>query len=1130
MNTRLNRYFILSLCCLGFLLTGETLLAEDAAPKVKSNSNRLKKTEYFENEIRPILSKHCWDCHSELNSESDLKLDSLAGMLTGGTRGPAILMGKGDESLLVQALRHGEAVRMPPKTKLSPVIIAKVVKWIDQGAAWPNTSVSKIKVQRNKQQEPVWTEEQKSFWSLKPPVKPQLPSVSNEDRIQHPIDAFILSRLEQKSLLLSARADKRTLIRRATFDLIGLPPTPKEVEDFLNDKSPDAFSKVVDRLLSSPHYGERWGRHWLDVARYADSNGLDENLAYANAFRYRDYVVNAFNRDLPFNQFLREQIAGDLLTDAAAESRSESDQIERLIATGFLSLGAKMLAEDDPVKMQMDIIDEQINTIGQTFMGLTLGCARCHDHKFDPVSMHDYYGLAGIFKSTKTMENFKVVAKWQERPLATPDAIQAQVKHQNKLDSVKEEIQQLLSAERERLQQQTRNHVGDYLLAAMREMTIEQATSQRTPVAMRPEVQQPAGMMIVEAENYDRGNVLKDTTNWGKGIGVLVNRGERPNFTEYDLTLPNAGFFQFDIRYAAESARPVKLFINGKLVTDQAASKTTGSWYPKNQKWFTEGLFQFEKKTVIRFEQPDFFPHIDKFAITPVRDKSLEQRLSLPLLTPTFRPIPSVLKQCIHILKEKKHRFHPVFAEGIDLAGSPITNEATTNQEQILKQAKELQQRYRELNARLSEEGTKTENKTAQTKNNPDSQDTAIMLQRDFLTGTNSPFRIGKADESFLPQPIRRHLKTLRSEEATLSKSVPTLPMAMAVSEGGGIDERIHPRGSHLTKGDLVKRRFPSVFQLVSQAAGHDDLQLNKTESGRLQLANWLASSSHPLTARVIVNRVWLWHFGDGLVRTPDNFGRLGELPTHPKLLDWLTVRFIEKGWSIKELHRMILSSSTWQQQSLVTSQMKQNDPENRLYARMNRLRLDAESVRDSLLVVSGTLDRTMKGSLLPTKNRAYVTSTANVNPDIYQSKRRSVYLPVVRSALFDLFQTFDFADPTMINGKRQSTTIAPQALFMMNSAFMNQQAELLAKRLLDLAANSADDRTRTEDRRYRRLWMLVYSRLPSESELSEAKEYRLEYKTAFLKQFPNSKDAELKSWQSLCRAVLSSNEFLFVN
>ncbi|MBI3468651.1 MAG: DUF1549 domain-containing protein, partial [Planctomycetes bacterium] len=492
-----------------------------------------------------------------------------------------------------------------------------------------------------------FSEAERSYWAFQSVANPQPPLVKAISWPKSPLDHFILAQLESNGLEPAPAADKRTLIRRASFDLIGLPPTPEEIDAFLADESPGAFARVVDRLLASPHYGERWGRHWLDVARYADSNGMDENLIYGNAFRYRDYVIAAFNKDKPYDQFIREQLAGDLLAarsnrihavsasnddpmNRVTTNSEETTEFERVVATGFLSIGPKMLAEDDPVKMEMDIIDEQIDTIGRTIMGLTLGCARCHDHKYDPLRTEDYYSLAGIFKSTQTMDNFKVVARWHERPLGSKEAIARQQAHEHQIGAKKTEISRLTEHANDTLLSAARRRVADYLLTAAE---VQRRTAlQKELKSVLADPVPPAGSVpvIIEAEQFTRGNVKKEFTGYGEKIGVIYNQGELPNFAEYDINvvaaasspapagdgaatefvLPAAPAYQLELRYAAAESRPVKLLINGQLVKASAAGKTTGTWYPDSQSWTAEGVFRLSPgKNTIRLERAEPFPH-----------------------------------------------------------------------------------------------------------------------------------------------------------------------------------------------------------------------------------------------------------------------------------------------------------------------------------------------------------------------------------------------------------------------------------------------------------------------------------------------------------------------------------------
>ena len=1063
----------------------------------------------FEKKVRPLLAKHCFECHTGDTVENDLQLDSLAAMLRGGLRGAAIVPGKPDESLLVSAIRHGEILKMPPKRKLAAREIAVIEAWVKMGAPWPNAKPLAETAEHPENDAVLFTDEQKSFWAFQCPVEPLRPRVSDGQWSESAIDDFILHELDEAGLSTAPPTDKRTLIRRAKFDLVGLPPTPDEVDAFLADQSPQAFAKVVDRMLGSPLYGERWGRRWLDVARYADSNGLDENLAYANAYHFRDYVIACFNKDKPYNQFIQEQIAGDLLP-ATDDPQAAT---ERVAATGFLSLGAKMLAEDDPVKMQMDIIDEQVDTVGRAFMGLSLGCARCHDHKFDPISTADYYSLAGIFKSTKTMEHFKVVARWQERPLAPPEVILSRDEHEQQIVSKQAEIDAAKSEATAAIVDHARQHVGEYLLAAHELLQREEMVRTATVLGNIPEATSKPGVTLIEAEDFARGNVSKDFSTFGESIGVLVDKGERPNFVEYDVEMEDAGLVQLEFRYSAGDLRPCKLVINGELVRRDAAGELTGGFYPEHQKWMVQGFLELKAgKNIIRLEHPLYFPHIDKLLIANAPDNVRELARFEPLSD--YEPFTELVRQWFDYLERTKPNEDSVFAVWhAFVAGSDLPANSSASAVELLKDTsppttRDLAIRYQEVFAHASD--SHPPNGTDE----PDRHDPLDSFRK-VLDDPKGPFAKPESIEAHFAADAVASLKQLRDEKKQLGDSLPILPETMAVIDGTIEDIRIHIRGSHLTQADIVLRRLPRIL------AGEDQVPIGDTQSGRLQLANWIASASHPLTARVMVNRIWQGHFGEGLVRTPDNFGRLGERPTHPELLDWLALRFVESGWSLKAMHRLIMLSSTYQMSTAWNERAAEADPDNKLWWRMNRRRLEAEAIRDSVLAMGGSLDLSMGGTILPTANREYVTSTTSVDPVAYQPKRRSVYLPVIRSALYDVFQAFDFADPSMLNGQRQSTTVAAQALFMMNSRIVSEQTRALAVRLL--GDENLDDAGRIQQ-----TYLQALSRPPSDREISRGFAYLDQYLAALTETAAGS-NTRLLAWQSLCRAIIATNEFIYV-
>jgi len=816
--------FVLLTCC------AEGVLADDRDKAGHA---------FFEKKIRPVLVRYCYECHGEERQESDLRLDNYKDLMRGGATGPAVVANNLDESLIIHVLKYeDEELQMPPEQKLSDEIIDDFVKWIEMGVPHPDSASVKIEPRKDS----VNWETEREFWSFQPISDPPIPTSNNTNWATQSLDHFILAGLEKHGLTPAPQADRTTLIRRVTFALTGLPPTPEQIDTFLKDRSNNAYEKLIERLLESPAYGERWGRFWLDVVRYADSNGLDENIAHGNAWRYRDYVIKAFNDDMPYDQFITEQIAGDLLENSSDKQTTN----RRLVATGFLVLGPKVLAEGDEEKLAMDIIDEQIDTIGRALMGMTIGCARCHDHKFDPISTEDYYALASIFKSTHTMESYKRIAKWNENEVFTPES--------------------------------------------------------------------------------------------------------------------KALFDDFNVRIE-------KLQQQIKEATDKA----------------------------------------NKELLTRLKTDSLPEKPS----------------------------------------------------EQYSDEHKQL-------------------------------------------------------------------LEELDQQVAKLTKQRGETPTAMGVKDAQPVNLKVHIRGSHLTLGKQVTRRMPQIFEHSSEFAIPD------SQSGRLQFANWLTHKSHPLTARVMANRLWRWHFGNGLQPSTDNFGNLGNTPVNPELLDHAAQQLIKNNWSIKDWHRWVMNSSTYKMSSRFDASNSQQDPANALLWRFPVRRLEAESIRDSILAVSGMLDREMGGSMLHVKNREFLFDHTSKDSTDYSSLRRSVYLPVIRNNLYDFFQLFDFNDASVINGNRETTTVAPQALFMMNSPLVEEASCQLAHQLEALPAKQ----------QITQLYRLALGRLPTKQEHATARKYLRQFLVTPVQTVSVSTESteresdtvsgevltvEFQALKLLCHSVLASNEFIYI-
>jgi hypothetical protein len=990
-------------------------------------------SDHFEKNVRPILVRSCLGCHSAASKPvmGGLKLDTREALLQGGSRGASVVPGKPAESLFLQAVLHNSgALKMPPGPKLKDAEIAVLTEWIAMGAPWGKS--------------PSIGKQPEQFWAFAPPIaKPGS------------IDSFLNAARENNGLRPAKPASRRTLIRRVSYDLTGLPPTPEDVEAFLADQSPGAYSKLIDRYLASPRYGERWGRHWLDVARYADSNGLDENLVYKNAWRYRDYVIAAFNKDKPFNEFLTEQIAGDLLP----ESPDPQVQYERWTATGFLSLGAKMLAEDDPVKMQMDIVDEQLDTTMRAFQGLTVGCARCHDHKFDPIPTKDYYALAGIFKSAKTMENFKVVAKWHEYVLAPKEDRDRLAAHEAKIEAKGKEISALTGAQNKTIKAEAAARVGAYLQAS---------------AALRAD----AELRIAPAESLAQGIVIESAAmrsgNANKTLekkkANIADGAKGPFWAEYEVNVPAAARYQLDVQDQESGQGTPDIYVNGAWIVRGEAPVNNRQASPDAGGWKYLAVVDLPAgNSVLKLEHARRFPYFTRLLLTNF-DGPRAPRTTVQIAR-HFNVNPSILEQ----LEDYFDR-----SQG---AEASVLHSWEVNRDPAAVE-------------RLSAE---FQAKFADAANHP-----AIQT---FLAEKFGPFRAPEDARRYYPEELKTKLAALEAERTQLEESKPVFPQAMGVREGDKIEDiPIHTRGSHWTLGAIAPRGILSAVPGVAPPA------IPASESGRLQLAQWMTDPKHPLTGRVIVNRIWRWHFGRGIVSTVDNFGRLGDKPSHPELLDYLAANFVANGWSVKKLHKEILLSDAYQMSADYDARATEIDPENVYLWRMPRRRLEGEAVRDGILAASGSLQFDAQGSILKYKDRQYVANTSKGGDVDYDRPVRAVYLPVVRSSLYDVFSAFDLPDPTTSNGDRDSTVVAPQALFMLNSSVMLRHSENFAGRLLALPEK---DRV---NEAYRR----ALSRPATPKEIDQA--------LSFVARMQSEWKDEKKAWQSFVKALFSSSEMIYLN
>ena len=1036
-------------------------------------------TDHFERHIRPLLTTHCTSCHGANGKlKSELDLTTRAGWQKGGTRGPAIVPGDPDNSLLIQALEHSHAdIKMPPKGKLKADEIGQFRIWVASGAPDPREGEAAHPGLRMPTEE-----ETRRHWAFLPITMPNQPEVRDEEWVRSPIDQFILKQLEDHGLTPSPEADRRTLIRRASIALIGLPPTPEQVREFIEDTAPNAFEKLVDRLLASPAYGERQARMWLDLARYADSNGVDENLAMAEAFRYRDYVVRSFNQDKPYDQFVREQLAGDLLPPP----QDEQALFDQWIATGFLVLGPKMLAEQDKEKLVMDVVDEQLDVAGKAILGMTIGCARCHDHKFDPISHDNYYSLAGILRSTKTMGNLNFVSRWNERELGTAE----QIKARNAWVKKDKRLSEALKAARATVHKEARaevlKHIEEQLLLAF---------------------DKRQSLDVVQADSAARTNLNRDDSNWGSKDCVILHTSspDPVQYAEWEIMVEKPGAHLITVRYASQDSRPMKLLVNGTLIDSEALKEKTGGYHPKSQKWVPVATLSLKSgKNLIRLEREGPIPHINALLLTSDSDSSnsdplgfVSDRLALELGS---NPALAVWSHAQDLESLKNFKTKNPYLRDL-LQGLPVRD------------AQDLAVRHGLLFRLLSREAPKSP------KDKPDKA--GALSDKNWQELRKSLFGPAGALTPSINQALRLAKEpssaTYRSCEAALKQhrltSKPTFDRALCVSDGEVKNIPIHLRGNHLT---LAKDPTPRGFL---DAVDHlfPETPIGKRESGRLQWAQRITDKRHPLTARVIANRIWASHFGFGICRTPSNFGFRGAPPTHPKLLDYLAVSLMKKDWSLKKLHREILLTSTWRMRSHHRADAFAADPENRLLWRFNRQRLDAEVIRDAILSLSGRLDRKLSGTLLATKNGGYVTNDQSGNGAKYDSRRRALYLPIIRNAMYGLFTTFDYNDPSVPIANRPKTVIPSQALFFMNSDLVIEEARHLAGRIIK-------DQPSTRER-IRAAFQSVFQRDPTKEEIALSLRY-----IAGDSQEDLSATQLQEVWGRYIHSLYASSEFLFVD
>ena len=961
---------------------------------------------FFKQRIEPVLEEHCYSCHSAAaNSiKGGLRLDTRSAIRRGGESGPAVVPGKVEESLLLAALRY-EGLEMPPNAKLPNEVIQDFIKWIESGAV-DSRLVAKSEAERR--------EKAKSHWAFQRIERPVVPA-SNSRWIRNDVDQFILSKLRAEEVKPSPEADPRTLIRRLFMDLIGLPPTPQETQAFLDDPSEANYQKTVSDLLGSPHYGERWGRYWLDMARYADSNGYEADRPRPHAWRWRDWVINSLNDSMPFDQFTIEQLAGDLLPNATLEQR---------VATGFnrntlVNTEGGVDREEDRVKRTVD----RTNTVGKVWLGLTLGCTQCHSHKYDPITQHEYYGMYAFFNSLAE----------PDIPAPTPEQLadfeiefaRHQAQHQQNLHAVRDYRSEKMSQWEQDLSEQLNSAIEadparvdnrfDKTWELVNPLSLSATSGSQFFVeddlavfVKGPNDQEDTYTIVTETSlsgiTAIRLEVLADERLAAKGPGLAGNG----NFVLSSLRVYVEPVSDNDDRNMGQRIRlktaRADFSQGGRQVTSVIGDDPADGW----------AIY------------PDV--GVDHYAVFELREKINSVGDSEPV---------RITIQMDH----QTHKDHNIgkFRLSFTTHKHPVPDGLETTAFSDLLSS--------DINTRRGED--------------------VIRLVKYF---------------GYRETELDKLIDAVKSHQESFPRSPKIEIKAQVVMEmPNPRTTQVHVRGSFLDKGDLVTRTTPSILP---------ELVTGNREPSRLDLAKWLVSSENPLTARVIVNRIWQQHFGRGIVVSDDDFGTQGEPPTHPELLDWLAAEFRETGWNMKQLHRLIVTSATWRQSSFSRPELKERDPYNSWLARQNRLRVEAEIIRDMALSASGLIFHKIGGrSVYPPQpadlvKLGFQTSLSWPENQDQNRYRRGIYTFFQRTVPYPMLIEFDAADSNAACTRRERSNTPLQALTLWNDPVFVECAQHLGARLLKEVPADEDNAVNVIEKRIRLAYELCFSRPPSKEEL----------------------------------------------
>ncbi len=974
-------------------------LGSFATPNCSAQNPSDPNEQFFESRIRPLLIEHCYECHSGTSTKGGLTLESREGWQQGGDSGPSIFPGKAKESLLIQAVQYEDsALQMPPKGKLPDEAIEALTQWIDNGAFDPRKAETKIAGMN--------AETAKKWWAFQPLPSP---TQSNSNPTQQ-IDEQIDQQLQSMGLTPAPEAEPKDLLRRIHYDLLGLPPTTQQVNAFVTQwkqcsnetQHNEVLTRWIDELLESPQYGVHWGRHWLDVVRYADTAGENTDRPLVHAWRYRNWVMDAFNKDLPFSDFVRYQIAGDLLlNDATAQQRRDG-----IIATGYLAI-ARRFGHDIDKDMHLTY-EDVIDNLGRAFMGLSIGCARCHDHKYDPVTAEDYYALYGIFDSCRF--SFPGCEPKGQPKDMVPLLAQSEI---DQLLAPYMEKKQRLEQATEEQRLATESHRKQFAqLAAKNPVVVAEANVSEgasAPFAAKLSMRKGEVLLLSVSPN---GNYGADTTKVEWAISELTSG--TPHATNQDN--PKS----WNVNELLEDL----LLSNPRPTTHQAhwcLLDTTANAFLVDRKPKVQGN---DALAAWEAQSP---PSV----LVNTSDQPVHVWTNLPPKSVFIHPGPS---QCVGIAWTC-----PINAE-IEISGT-IADAHPSGGDGVSFSFTHLP--------------------------SPEISDALL--------------RLGQAS-----QPLEK------------LEPMPPQPVAYAVAEASAKNAKLHLRGDPEQLGKEIPRRWLGIF-------GGQTVVENGA-SGRKELADWIATS--PLTARVIVNRVWHWHFGKGFVPSANDFGARGDSPSHPQLLDQLTTEFVRNGYSLKTLHRWILLSKTYRRASQIPND---SDPENRWLSHFSRRRLSAEEMRDSLLVASQSIALNFpEQHPFPPESSWTFTQHDPFNA-VYDSNHRTAFQMVQRQRRHPFLATFDGADPNGSTPSRQSTTVPTQALYFMNDPFFHAQANLIAARLVTSHSSTQE--------RLNELYHNLFQRDPTVDETQRISE--------FLTKYPGP---ESNQWAAITRVLLASNEFLHID